>query len=94
MELSELKNYLRVEESMTVDDGLIGGLEESAINYLERQSGKRYKESEPLMKLCVMQIVAHWYDNRQQTATATNELPHMITALIRHIAMCNLYEVL
>lgn len=94
MELTELKNFLRVEDDVTEDDSLIGGLEQSAIKYIENQSGRRYDENHDLMKTCVKQLVAHWYDNRQQTATATNELPHGVTALIKHFAVCELYEVM
>lgn len=93
MELNELKNYLRVEDDVKIDDVLIGDLEKAAISYIERQSGKRYNDEDRLMQTCIKQLVAHWYECRQQTATATNELPHGVTALLKHFAICELYEV-
>lgn len=93
MELSELKNYLRVEDDVKIDDVLISDLEKAAVSYIERQSGKKYNDEDRLMQICIKQLVAHWYECRQQTATATNELPHGVTAMLKHFAICELYEV-
>lgn len=38
--LEQAKEYLRIDEDLTEDDALIGGLIEAAIDYLEQTTGK------------------------------------------------------
>lgn len=66
--LDEVKLYLRVDGTM--EDELIQGMIDAAIEYIKSASGKtRLKNGGELMeselvKLAVKQLVTHWYDHR------------------------------
>ena len=70
--LEQAKEYLRIDEDLTEDDELIGGLIEAATDYLEQTTGKEYSDDSQLFVLAVKMLVAHWYENRSVFSTKTN----------------------
>ncbi len=92
--LEQAKEYLRIDEDLTEDDALIGGLIEAAIDYLEQTTGKKYSDDSQLFVLAVKMLVAHWYENRSVFSTKTNinNLPHSIEAIITHISLAQHYK--
>lgn len=90
MDLAYIKNYLRMDEGVTDDDKLIQDLVDAAQEYIANQTGKQYN-NDKIWNICICQLVAHWYDNRQVTSQKTAELPHSVTALINHISLCSAY---
>ncbi|MDT2438254.1 head-tail connector protein [Enterococcus avium] len=83
MELSELKNYLRIDHDL--DDALIGTLQDIAEKYIygaievTATDDKRFDYAVTL-------LVAHWYENRiSTTEKALDEIPFGVTALIHQL---------
>ena len=94
MELNEVKNYLRIDDDITTDDKLLTTLQAAAIDYITNATGKKYRETDTVYNMCVLQLVAHWYDNRTIICSkpgALSEIPYTVTALITHIAYSNKY---
>ena len=80
MELSELKNFLRVDHDL--DDDLLAMLQKTAEEFIlgsievEMTADKRF----------VTLLVSNWYENRVGTSTqALNEIPFGVTALIHQL---------
>lgn len=94
VELTDLKNYLRIDDDLTDDDALLKSLSSAAISYLEQTTGKKFNASAELMVLAVKQLVLLWYENRTSytTKTAVNELPNHLQQIIWHIAQAGVYE--
>lgn len=94
VELSDLKNYLRIDADLTDDDDLITSLGSAAISYLEQTTGKKFNSDSALMVLAVKQLVLLWYENRTSytTKTAVNLLPNHMQQIIWHIAQAGAYE--
>jgi len=92
--LKQTKDYLRIDEDLTEDDELIGSLIETATDYLEQTTGKKYSDNSQLFVLAVKMLVAHWYENRSvfSTKTNVNNLPHSIEAIITHISLAQYYK--
>lgn len=93
--MNDVKNFLRVDDDIIDDDVQIKALMDAAQQYITEQTGKQYKDDYELWNTCVKLLVAHWYDNRQpmQSRPGTiEELPHSVTAIIRHISLCGSYQ--
>ena len=89
-ELASLKNYLRVD--YTDDDELIKSLQSAAIEFVQNSTGKQYSSSDKLYSLCVNILVAHWYENRDNVAQYTNEMPYTTKTIMNHIALSSSYD--
>lgn len=83
MELSELKNFLRVDHDL--DDDLLAMLQKTAEEFIlgsievEMTADKRFDYAVTL-------LVSNWYENRIGTSTqALNEIPFGVTALIHQL---------
>lgn len=86
--IGKIKQYMRLDEDLTDDDAMIQDLMNSAIEYIQNSTGKIYKDSH-IYDMAIIQLVTHWYDNRQQTAAksgATYELPFTVKNIMIHIA--------
>lgn len=84
--LEKAKAYLRVEVSD--DDALISDLIDTAKDYIQRSTGKVYTDDH-VFDMAIMQLTAHWYDTRQQTAAksgAEYALPFTCKNLMLHIS--------
>ena len=67
MELTEIKDYLRVDHND--EDVLLMSLLAAAESYIKQTTGKTLKgtaaiNTDELYNLCVKLMVAHWYENR------------------------------
>nr|DAP67739.1 MAG TPA: head tail connector [Caudoviricetes sp.] len=93
VELTDLKEYLRIDADITEDDVLITSLGEAAVSYLEQTTGKAYNDESALMRMAVCQLVLLWYENRTPFTTKTNvnDLPNSLNAIIKHIALAQAY---
>ena len=79
MELSELKNFLRVDHDL--DDDLLAMLQKTAEKFIlvEKTDDERFDYAVTL-------LVSNWYENRVGTSTqALNEIPFGVTALIHQL---------
>lgn len=87
MDLTLIKNYLRVDDDLTEDDNQLQDLYNSAVIYIENTTGKKFTDDNMLMNLLIKLLVANWYTNRNNNGktTQTEEYPHSITALINTI---------
>ena len=93
MQLSEIKTFLRMDESYTEEDTLLESLQTSAIQYAQNATGKQYESDNELYNLLLKILIAHWYENREIVQEGTKiEIPHSITAIMHHIAMCGKYH--
>ena len=94
MELEEIKNYLRIDDDMTDDDNLLLQLQATAKQYVANTTGKIYVEGNAIYDMVVLQLIAHWYDNRTAIITkpgALSEIPYTITSLLTHLAYSTKY---
>lgn len=83
MELSELKNYLRIDHDL--DDNLLGMLKSTAEKFI--LSSIEVKETDDeRFDHAVTLLVSNWYDNRiATTEKAMQEIPFGVTALIHQL---------
>ncbi|MGH1833304.1 head-tail connector protein [uncultured Enterococcus sp.] len=83
MELSELKNYLRIDHDL--DDNLLGMLKSTAEKFI--LSSIEVKETDDeRFDHAVTLLVSNWYENRiATTEKAMQEIPFGVTALIHQL---------
>ena len=83
MELSELKNYLRIDHDL--DDALIETLQDVAEKYIYGAIEVTATDDERF-DYAVTLLVSHWYENRIATSEkAFEEIPFGVTALIHQL---------
>jgi len=95
MELSKIKNYLKIDDDITEDDDLIIVLQKSAIEFAESTTNKQYSDEDNLYSLLVLQLINHWYNNRilqNIKPGAMSEIPFTVQALINHIAISSKFK--
>ncbi|MHC5226903.1 head-tail connector protein [Enterococcus sp. LJL99] len=85
MELTELKNYLRVDTSL--DDSLLDVLKESAENYITNaiENAEEVKQDKRF-ELAVALLVGSWYAQRENTVQGSiQEIPLGVQSLITQL---------
>lgn len=83
MELSELKNYLRIDHDL--DDNLLGMLKSTAEKFI-LSSIEVEETDDERFDYAVTLLVSSWYENRVATTTqALQEIPFGVTALIHQL---------
>lgn len=92
--LEDLKNYLKVDTDITEDDELLKSMMAAAVDYIEQLTGKKFNEDAELFNIAERELILQWYENRTSYTTKTNlnELPHSLSAILRHIALAQHYE--
>ena len=92
--LEDLKNYLKVDADITEDDELLKSMMAAAVEYIEQLTGKKFNEDAELFNIAERELILQWYENRTSYTTKTNlnELPHSLSAILRHIALAQHYE--
>lgn len=92
--LEDLKNYLKVDADITEDDELLKSMMAAAVDYIEQLTGKKFNEDTELFNIAERELILQWYENRTSYTTKTNlnELPHSLSAILRHIALAQHYE--
>lgn len=89
LNLEKVKRFIRVEHDE--DDELLEGLMKTAGEYIEGVTGKRAEGSQAY-KLAVLQLTAHWYENRIPVVSGTvADVPLTVDLLVKHIALCGEY---
>lgn len=98
--LAEAKKYLRV--TGTDEDNLIEAQMAAATQFIVQCTGKTKKvdgstevaiSEDGLMKQAILNLLAHWFENRaQQLPTSLAEVDYATKALINHIALCEVYQ--
>ena len=88
IDITQVKTFLRVDHDE--DDGFLSALTSAAAEYIEGATGKENRGSQ-LYQLAILQLVAHWYENRTPVVTGTiaAEVPLTVKLLIDHIALCS-----
>lgn len=95
--LEKAKEYLRIEPDMTDDNAMLSDMMETAKAYIQRSTGKAYKADDLVFDMAILQLTAHWYDTRQQTAAksgAEYALPFSCKNLMLHISNSRHYAAL
>lgn len=83
MELTELKNYLRIDHDL--DDTLLETLKDVAEKYIYGAIEIKTTDDERF-DYAVTLLVGHWYENRITTSEkAIEEIPFGVTALIHQL---------
>ena len=92
--LEDLKNYLKVDADITEDDELLKSMMAAAVDYIEQLTGKKFNEDAELFNIAERELILQWYENRTSYTMKTNlnELPHSLSAILRHIALAQHYE--
>lgn len=91
--LDQAKAFLKVDADITEDDSLITMLINAADERIRKSTGKK-NNGEGLYDLCILQLVAHWYENRKiysDKPGAINSIPESVDSLLIHIAGCSDY---
>lgn len=90
--LKLVKNYLRLDDDITEDDGQITGLITAAKDYIQNMTGKQYDDS-PVMVLAVELLVSHWYTDRSPVSkNTTRDYGHSLSAILTHIETSDAYK--
>lgn len=91
--LDELKNYLKLDTDITEDDALLQDMMLAAVDYIEQTTGKKFNEDAKLFEIAERELILQWYENRTSYSTKTNinELPHSLTAILKHISLAQHY---
>lgn len=94
-ELTNIKNYLRIDDDITSDDEIIQELINASKAYISRSTGKKFVDNDSVMQMLVKLLVSHWYTNRNAMNGKANasEIPHTITIILNHIEISSSYEV-
>ena len=92
--LEDLKNYLKVDADITEDDELLKSMMAAAVDYIEQLTGKKFNEDAELFNIAERELILQWYENRTSytTKTSLNELPHSLSAILKHISLAQHYE--
>ncbi len=93
MELSEVKQYLRLESSYVAEDTELENLISAAEKYIRDVTGKGLTDENKVFDLAVKTLIAHWYENRNAVSdkSAVN-LPFTLDCLIKVLALCSDYQ--
>ena len=91
--LEDLKNYLKVDDDITEDDDLLKGMMLAAVDYIEQTTGKKFNADAELFNIAERELILQWYENRTSytTKTSLNELPHSLSAILKHISLAQHY---
>ena len=91
MELERFKIYARIDHAD--EDVLIEAMLTAADNAVRDMTGKDPpKAGDELFDMAVLQLAAHWYENRTPvTDAAVNEVPFTLQVLLNHIALSSRY---
>lgn len=94
-ELTQIKNYLRIDDDITSDDEILTELINASKSYISRSTGKKFVDNDSVMQTLVKLLVSHWYTNRNAMNGKANasEIPHTITTMLNHIEISSSYEV-
>lgn len=94
-ELTNIKNYLRIDDDITSDDEILQELINASKLYISRSTGKKFIDNDSVMQMLVKLLVSHWYTNRNAMNGKANaaEIPHTITMILNHIEISSSYEV-
>ena len=92
--LEDLKNYVKVDADITEDDELLKSMMLAAVEYIEQLTGKKFNEDAELFNIAERELILQWYENRTSytTKTSLNELPHSLSAILKHISLTQHYE--
>ena len=92
--LEDIKNYLKVDADITEDDELLKSMMLAAVEYIEQLTGKKFNEDAELFNIAERELILQWYENRTSYTTKTNlnELPHSLSAILKHISLAQHYE--
>lgn len=96
--LTEVKNYLRID--FTEDDGFLDTLIVASRNYCEAYLNRPLLSSDMTtettwevpesIRLAMLILISHWYENRLPTGKVTDEIAFSVSALLfqhRHITV-------
>lgn len=94
-ELTNIKNYLRIDDDITSDDEILNELINASKAYISRSTGKKFVDNDSVMQMLVKLLVSHWYTNRNAMNGKANaaEIQHTITTILNHIEISSSYEV-
>lgn len=91
--VQQAKLFLKIDSDIVEEDDLISTLINAAAEYVQNSTGKK-NAGNAIYDQCVLLLVAHWFENRTIIASkpgTLSQLPHSVTALMQHIANCDLY---
>jgi uncharacterized phage protein (predicted DNA packaging) len=94
-ELTQIKNYLRIDDDIVCDDEMLQELISASKIYISRSTGKKFINDDSVMQMLIKLLVSHWYTNRNAMNGRTNatEIPHTISTMLNHIEISPSYEV-
>lgn len=81
--LSEVKQWVRLEESDTAEDALLQMLIDAAIEYIRNvvPSGMDFAAN-PLAKLLAKVLIADWYENRESIGQVRDDIRPAVRSLV------------
>lgn len=94
--INEVKKYLRLEEDFTEEDALLESLVLSAKIYVESALGQKLDDKSPEnVKLIVLLLVSHWYENRgtqTNSKSLNSDISFTVRALLDQLMWGEYYE--
>lgn len=80
--LSEVKQWLRLEEGFTDEDDLLQTLIKAAEEYIVNATGRKDWGDNPLARLLAQVLIADWYENREAVGQVREELRFTVRSLL------------
>jgi len=84
--LDEAKEYLRLDAPD--EDALVETLIAAAETYLYNATGITYNSANELARLCVLILVADWFENREAVGHVTQNVRRSIQSIMAQLKYC------
>ncbi|QEK13722.1 phage gp6-like head-tail connector protein (plasmid) [Crassaminicella thermophila] len=89
MELTEIKEFLRLEQDYTEEDIFLNSLLVAAKEYIKNATGLDYDDTNELYKLAIKILVTHWYENREAISEKkTDKIAFSLNSILIQLQYC------
>lgn len=89
MDISEVKEFLRLEQDYTEEDIFLNSLIIAAKEYIKNATGLVYDDTNELHKLAVKILVTHWYENREAVSEKkTDKIAFSLNSILTQLQYC------
>ena len=82
LNLSEVKDFLRIEQECTDEDTLLNTLIAGSEEYLKNATGCVFDSSNPLAKLFCQVLIVDWYENREFVGKVSDKVRYTVQSML------------
>ncbi|WP_427340644.1 head-tail connector protein [Caloranaerobacter sp. DY30410] len=89
MDISEVKEFLRLEQDYTEEDIFLNSLIVAAKEYIKNATSLDYDDTNELYKLAIKILVTHWYENREAISERkTDKIAFSLNSILTQLQYC------